>query len=157
MNETQEKKVFADDNKPRVSLYKVFLFHVIAGGIKSGALNLLYSYKYRSFDHYLIPKKAWEENRQSFLQKSELIGFEDFNKLIKEITSIINKQFEVTNGNILNSKNPFVRIGANNKPIVNTPPAIFFPSTKTVASEFRYFSVNATCRPVQSVGTVNSR
>jgi len=123
LNETQEKKVFADDKKPRVSLYKVFLFHVIAGGIKSGALNLLYSYKYRAFDHYLISKKAWEENRQSFLQKSELIGFEDFHKLIKAISSIINTQFEVTNKNILNSKNPFVRIGADNKPIVNTPPA----------------------------------
>ncbi|MEI7998857.1 MAG: Tn3 family transposase [Candidatus Omnitrophota bacterium] len=144
LNEAQVMKIFADDKKPRVSLYKVFLFHEIAGGIKSGALNLLYSYKYRAFDHYLIPKKSWEENRLSLLEKSELIGFEDFNKVIKEISSIINIQLEVTNKRILNLKNPFVRIGADNKLIVNTPPAKDKETSGAVMDLFpheRYFSL----------------
>ncbi|MFH0754947.1 MAG: Tn3 family transposase, partial [Candidatus Omnitrophota bacterium] len=123
LNPDQERVVFADDKKPRVSLYKVFLFHEIASGIKSGALNLLYSYKYRPFDQCLIPRKAWEENRQSLLAKSGLTGFEDFHKVIKEISAIIDSQFDVTNRRILDSKNPFVRIGPHNNLIVTTPPA----------------------------------
>ena len=119
----QERVVFADDKKPRVSLYKVFLFHKIASGIKSGALNLLYSYKYRPFDQCLISKKTWEENRQSLLAKSGLTGFKDFNKVINEISAIINSQFDVTNRRILDSKNPFVRVGPYKNLIVTTPPA----------------------------------
>ena len=42
--DTQEKEMCFKDRKLKASLYKVLLFIHIANGIKSGALNLLYSY-----------------------------------------------------------------------------------------------------------------
>ena len=117
----QESKLWGDNNKFRVSLYKVFFFHEIASAIKSGALNLLHSYKYLAFDKYLISKKAWAESRQSFLERSGLIRFENLKEIINDLDRVLNKTFEQTNKNIINEKNDFVSIGPSNNLIVVTP------------------------------------
>ncbi len=118
----QRGKIWGDNKKFRVSLYKVFFFHEIVSAINSGALNLLHSYKYRAFDNYLISQKAWAENRQAFLERSGLTAFENCRKITDELDKILNDAFEQTNKNIINENNDFVRIGPSNNLIVVTPP-----------------------------------
>ncbi len=53
-----EKEAVADDKKElKISLYKILLFIHIADAIKSGELNLKYSYRYLSIQDYLIDKE----------------------------------------------------------------------------------------------------
>jgi hypothetical protein len=57
--EEDEKLAVIEENKIKVPLYKSLLFIHISNGIKSGVLNLKYSYKYKSFEDYLIPKDQY--------------------------------------------------------------------------------------------------
>ena len=56
LSEEEKSALVDNENKFRVSLYKALLFIHISDGIRSGILNLKYSYKYKSFEDYLIPK-----------------------------------------------------------------------------------------------------
>jgi hypothetical protein len=47
---SEEQTTVNRDGKFRVSLYKALLFLHVQNGIKSGALNLEHSYKYRPLD-----------------------------------------------------------------------------------------------------------
>ena len=58
--------LISEDGKFRPSLYKILLFVHVAETIKSGALNLIHSEKYRSLDDYLIPKTKWEKHRAEY-------------------------------------------------------------------------------------------
>lgn len=120
--EIAEQKVIVDEKgKYRISLYKVLLFEKIAAAIKSGALNLRHSYKYRSFDDYLIPQRIWETQKIELLEQSGLTGFEDFQKLDPDLKQIIRYQYQVTNANINTAKNEFANIGAEGNVKVFTP------------------------------------
>lgn len=77
----ERESLFDANGKIRISLYKILLFEKIAVGIKSGALNLSYSYRYRAFDEYLIPKNIWESKKTEFLSRAGLLEFADFNKI----------------------------------------------------------------------------
>jgi len=103
------------------ALYKVLLFHKIASAIKSGALNLLYSYKYRAFDDYLLSKDVWTANRKNLLERAGLTGFTDFKKIKNELDTILKTQFKTTNENIANGSNPYARFSASEELIVTTP------------------------------------
>jgi TnpA family transposase len=117
------RNVLLDDNKKmRVSLYKVLLFQEAANTIKSGALNLLHSYKYRTFDNYLISLKDWIENKESILLRAGLTEFKDFKRIKEQLDKILKAHFELTNRNIQNQKNTFVKFNSINKMILTTPP-----------------------------------
>ncbi|QMW04893.1 hypothetical protein [Spirosoma foliorum] len=73
----QQCKVLNAKGSLRVSLYKVLLFHHATNRIKSGRLNLLHSYRYRSFESYLIPKEQWLKERANFLELANLTEFAD--------------------------------------------------------------------------------
>ena len=66
----QRAALTATDGKFRVSLYKALLYVGIADAIKSGALNLAHSEKYRALDEYLIPKADWDAHRAEYLTPS---------------------------------------------------------------------------------------
>ena len=71
--EPAARKHLKDDNeKLRVSLYKVLLFIGIADAIKAGTLNLVGSYRYRSLDEYLIPADVWNHEKEDILERSGL-------------------------------------------------------------------------------------
>ncbi len=100
-------------DKIRVSLYKVLLFKKVANSIKSGALNLLYSYKYKSFEDYLISKEDWESNKEKLLEQSGLSKFQEFTALKEDLNKALDCQYNKTNSNINNNKNPYVKIEQN--------------------------------------------
>ena len=68
--EDQRAALTGPDGKFRVSLYKALFFVEVAEAIKSGALNLVHSEKFRSLDEYLIQKADWEAHRAEYLQRS---------------------------------------------------------------------------------------
>lgn len=118
----EQSRVVKEQGKVRLSLYKTLLFRHVASGIKSGALNLKYSYKYKSFDHYLIPKKIWEPQQDELLNKTNLIAFKKFEGLEIELKNSVRTQFQITNTNILSGKNLYANFnGAGKKLKIQTP------------------------------------
>ncbi len=118
--EDKELKVLFDkDNKIRVSLYKIILFIKISHGIRSGALNLLFSYDYRAFENYLISIDIWEEYRSELLERSGLTEFENWDNVEKGLKKSLKNQYRITNQNIENKYNDFITIDKNGKLILS--------------------------------------
>ncbi|MEM6699233.1 MAG: DUF4158 domain-containing protein, partial [Bacteroidota bacterium] len=63
--------IFNSSGKFRISLFKTLLFDAICQSIKSGALNLSYSYRYKAFDEYLIEEHLWNTNRDALLLQAD--------------------------------------------------------------------------------------
>jgi len=117
----KETRIFDEQGKFRVSLYKALLFEHAVSGIKSGALNLRYSYKYRSFDNYLIPQKVWDIQQDELLDKANLLTFKEFGTLEIELRKAVQTEFQVTNTNVATGQNPHVTIDVDSRLKVQTP------------------------------------
>ena len=65
--------------------------------IKSGALNLEHSYKYRPLDDYLIDRVRWQRDKQHLIERAGL--------------EALSQQYLLTNQNITEGKNPHIKIG----------------------------------------------
>jgi TnpA family transposase len=111
----------AQDGKFRISLYKALLFIKIAEAIKSGALNLIQSEKYRPLDEYLIPKVDWEANRDEYLQRANLRDFTDCKTSLKTLDRELESSYQKTNENFKSGKNPYLKMRTNNTFHVSTP------------------------------------
>lgn len=121
LDSDERKLVFDSEGKLRVSLYKVMFFQHIANSIKSGALNLKHSFKYRTFEHYLIPKERWQSEKDELLERAGLKGFENFSELIPDFSSALNSQFAATNRNIQTGQNEHAKIDKKGNLTVSTP------------------------------------
>lgn len=117
----KQDAIFDDNNKFRVSLYKVFLFQEIANSIKSGRLNIKYSYRYKSINEYIIDKESWKNNRQELLEKAGLTEFQDFKTTIKLLKKVLEDGYHFTNKNILKNKNPYINFKKGNLYTLLTP------------------------------------
>ncbi len=120
--DTEEQEILFDSNgKIRISLYKVLLFAKVAGGIRSGALNLKYSYKYRAFDDYLISQKIWESNQHDLLTKQQGLRRQNDANMETQLKNVLQDQFRVTNENIINGINKYVTIKEDGSLKIKTP------------------------------------
>lgn len=141
LDEKEIKAIYTDDsgqNIFRVSLYKMLLFKAIHYGIKSGALNLKYSYRYKAYQEYLIPIKQWENHKSDWLEKANLSSIKgavatDFPKLLPILKKTLHQQFIQTNTNILEDQNAFFKIRPDGKPSVKTPKLDQQPITSTMS------------------------
>jgi TnpA family transposase len=140
--EDQRAALTATDGKFRVSLYKALFFVEVAEAIKSGALNLLHSEKFRSLDEYLIQKVDWEANRAEYLQRAQLEGFADCKVTLKALEKKLDARYKETNQNLIDGKNPYLTIRANGSFHVSTPKleeveclslGVFFPDRKYIS------------------------
>ena len=121
LDSDERKLVFDSEGKLKISLYKVLFFKHIANAIKSGTLNLKHSFKYRPFEHYLIPEDRWESEKNELLERAGLKGFEDFSKVIPDLANALNSQFAATNDNIQTGQNKYAKIDKNDNLTVSTP------------------------------------
>lgn len=112
----------------KISLYKSLLFINIAEAIKSGKLNLTYSYRYLSIDEYLIDQERWKKEKMLLLARAGMVDLLDLKKLIKNHKEMIDHKFEITNQNILNNKNQHIKFKEDGSFVVKTP-AIDKPDT----------------------------
>jgi TnpA family transposase len=123
LDANEQPRIFDQNKKLRISLYKTLLFEQVASGIKSGALNLLYSYKYKTFDTYLISQNIWQHGREELLTKAGLLKFKEFINLELELKKAVKTQFKITNKKLANGKNSYASIAeASGKLKIQTPP-----------------------------------
>jgi TnpA family transposase len=117
----EERAGVSKDGKFRVSLYKALLFLHVQNGIKSGALNLEHSYKYRPLDDYLIDRTRWQRDKQQLIERAGLEAFVDPRKVLKELDEALYQQYLTTNQNIAEGKNPHIKFKKNGRFTVTTP------------------------------------
>ncbi len=113
------KGVYLSNGKINFRHCKSQFFLMICEAIKSGKLNLKYSYKYLSMEKYLIPFEEWEKNKQGLLQQTNLLNFENVNTVLSSLSMELNTQYDTTNQHFLDGKNPYLSIKQN--PIITTP------------------------------------
>ncbi len=128
--------------KFRISLYKSLLYVEIAEAIKSGALNLVHSEKYRSLDEYLIPIDDWKTHRAEYLQRAQLENFADCQTTLKALDLELDARYAKTNQNFKEGKNPYLTLRPNGTFHVSTPKqeeveclplGTFFPERKYIS------------------------
>ncbi len=123
-----------ENGKLRIPLYKVMLFMALMKAVKSGVINLTETYKYGSFESYLISNEPWEASSDELLKKASLTKFMDFQKNIKELENDYNRQFEATHSRLTSKENKWVRFEKTGKPIIKKSPPE--KDTDTVLSEY---------------------
>jgi TnpA family transposase len=138
----QRAALITQDGKFRPSLYKALLYVSIADAIKSGALNLIHSEKYRALDEYLIPKADWDANRDEYLSRAQLDEFADCKATLKALNQTLDACYQETNENLTSGKNPYLTVRANGSFHVSTPKqeeveslslGTFFPDRKYIS------------------------
>ena len=121
LNDDEKLAIFdSDDGKMKISLYKALLFIHISDGIRSGILNLKYSYKYKSFEEYLISKEEFTNKKNELLIYHELEHLQNLNTYIAPINKKLEKTFEITNTRIIKELNIHFRL-TNDSFILTTP------------------------------------
>ena len=121
LNDDEKLAIFdTDDGKMKISLYKALLFIHISDGIRSGILNLKYSYKYKSFEEYLISKEEFTNKKNELLIYHELEHLQNLNTYIAPINKKLEKTFEITNTRIIKELNIHFRL-TNDSFILTTP------------------------------------
>jgi TnpA family transposase len=138
----EERTALTTDGKFRVSLYKTLLYIGIADAIKSGALNLEHSAKYRALDEYMIPKEDWNANRAEYLHRSQLEEVADCETTLRALDQTLDICYQETNENLKSGRNPYLSIRANGTFHVSTPKqedveclslGTFFPERKYIS------------------------
>ena len=97
------------------------VFLHVQSGIKSGALNLEHSYKYRPLDDYLIDRARWQRDKQQVIERAGIETFVDPRKVLKELDEALYQQYLITNQNIAEGKNPHIKFGKNGDFTLATP------------------------------------
>jgi TnpA family transposase len=99
----------ARDGRFSVSLYKALLFLQVQSAIKSGTLNLEYSYKYRPLDAYLIDRERWQRDKPLLIERADLQAFLDPHQVLAELDAVLYQQYLTTNAHILEGQNPHIK------------------------------------------------
>lgn len=151
----EQELLFDDEGKIRISFYKILLFLKISDGIRSGALNLKYSYKYRAFDDYLISPEVWESDKDELLKKAGLLELQNFPNAETHLRKNLEDQFRVTNENLDKGTNTYASIGKSGELKVKTPkqekelPEIefdLFPKDHVISLFEVLSTINQACR-----------
>ena len=117
----QRTAVIGSKGKLRVSLYKALLYIEVAGAIRSGALNLIHSEKYRSLDDYLIPKEDWVARRDEYLQRAQLTKFADCQTTLASADLALDLSYNEANRHLKSGENEFLKMHKNGTFHVRTP------------------------------------
>jgi hypothetical protein len=121
LEDDQKEILFDEDGRFKISLYKILLFQTIYRGIKSGQLNLKYSYRYKAYDEYLINAIDWKEQQKPLLEKAKLTDKKDFKTVLKKLKPLLNEHFHQTNQRILKEENPHFILREDGKYLIKTP------------------------------------
>lgn len=105
----------------KTSLYKVLLFMHMVDSIKSGDLNLKYSYRYLSIQDYLIDQETWRKNRKQLLQLTGLYKFNNVNHILLQLKKRLDKTYQKINKRIIEGRNHNLSIDEEDTVTVTTP------------------------------------
>ncbi len=116
-----ERAAIYKEDKLRVSFYKVLLFSHMLDAIKSGHLNLLYSYKYKAIHEYLIDEQTWGSQRKDLIERAGIADFCDFQATIDKLKLQLDNKYKTVNERFSAEQNVYLKIDKNGKVIVQTP------------------------------------
>lgn len=151
----QERKMMYDaEGNFDISLYKALLFSKMSNAIKSGALNLTHSYKYRTLDDYLIAKDAWVSNRENYLRRAELTHLSDPKVILSDAKKQVDQAYCETNQHFLSGENTFLRIDEKDNIRVKTP-KLESESTEEPTSIGDYMPVSKSIPIAEVLSAVN--
>ena len=106
----ERKVVFRETGEIRPNLYKLLLFREMMMAFKSGKLNLMWSYQFRSFKRYLIPEEEWKKNKKDILKKSNLSAYANVHQLLDNLTERLHELFLKINERYADGKNPHLKV-----------------------------------------------
>jgi TnpA family transposase len=129
---SKETDMCVIDGKLKISLYKIIFFIHITAGIKSGSLNLLYSYRYKAIQHYLIDDKTWASDKDPLIKAAGLEDFSRIEKILPSLEEKLNDKYQTVNELFMNNQNPYLKIDDKYHMILTTP--------KTDSSDEKYAS-----------------
>ena len=118
LNDEEKKAIFG--KKLRGSLYKVLLFFHMSDLMKTGDLNLKYSYRYKDFEKYLIGKEEWELEKDALMELHGFTPLKDCKKFLEPLKEAVEENFKITNDNIKDGKNIYF-IATSDSFILKTP------------------------------------
>ena len=121
LNPEERNFIYDEQGKLRTSLYKVLLFIRMADAIKSGALNVAESFKYRSLDDYLIPQDEWQKNKNELLCLAELNEVEKCSHTLFQLKTAMDNGYQKTNQHIVDDENEHIQFRKDEAFIISTP------------------------------------
>ena len=117
----EESNVIYSSERLRISLYKALLFKRMGDAIKSGHLNLLYSYRYKAIHEYLIDDNSWKAQKNALLAGAGLSAFVDFNSAINTLKQQMDNKYQIVNERFLAGNNDYLTIDSQGTVKVTTP------------------------------------
>ncbi len=155
LRDEESRILTREDGTFRVSLYKALLFLKVADAVKSGALHVETSYRYRSLDDYLIPQDEWERQREAYLQQADLTRVVDAPLLLQQLATALDHQYATTNQHFLQEKNEHLTFHKDGHFHVRTPKedetdtealGSFFPADRYISLIEVLSTVNRLCQ-----------
>ena len=144
LRDEERRALTRKDGTFRVSLYKALLFLKIADAVRSGALHVEASYRYRSLDDYLIPREEWDQRREAYLHQADLTRVADGPELLQHLAMMLDQQYATTNQHLLEDKNEHLSFHKDGHFHVRTPKEEDEADTEALSSFFpadRYISL----------------
>ena len=120
LTKAEEALVYCDEEM-NTPLYKCLLFFHIAVSIKSGELNLVYSYRFRAIQDYLIDQSYWNNNKSKVLAEAGLTKFADGELYLEQLKSILDDKYHTVNTRSIDGLNSYLKFDLSGKPMVRTP------------------------------------
>jgi hypothetical protein len=149
--EDEEKIILINEEGFRTSLYKALLFYHVSNHIKNGTLNLKYSYRYKSFEKYLIDKETWDTNKNELLKEHNLLDLISFDSFISPISKKLDNSYYQTNMNIIKDINTNFK-KTSSAFILKTPSLEKFEEDDTIN---KYLPINNFISIIEILNTIN--
>lgn len=121
LSQEEQEALWDKDNKFRISLYKILLFTHCADAIKSGVLNLKYSYRYKAIQDYLIDKETWKNHRAQLIQSAGLENLLDYKRTLEKLKQILEEKYQGVNQCFIEKRNPYLSVDEKGDIHVTTP------------------------------------
>lgn len=142
LRDEERRYLTREDGTFRVSLYKALLFLKVADAVKSGAVHVEASYRYRSLDDYLIPQEEWDQQRVAYLHQADLTPVAAGPGLLQHLATMLDQQYATTNQHLLEGQNEYLSFHQDGQLHVRTPKeeeadsqvlSSFFPADRYIA------------------------
>lgn len=130
----KERSAVTIDGSVRQDLLVGLLFVHMLKGIKGGRLNLLYGFKYRSVQSYLITSDEWKKNKKSILNQAGLLEFSDCDAHLAILKERLHDTVVSVNERIALGNNVYLRPKPDGRFGVNTP-ALETPTHKYISEQ----------------------
>jgi TnpA family transposase len=121
LSDKEKEIVYPKKGQFNLSLYKAILYIKIAEALKSGALSLPRSYKYRSLNDCLISSDEWNIQRNDYIKQAELEEFTSIENVLLTGKIELSDAYLQVNQLIAQDKLAHLKLRSNGSFVLRTP------------------------------------